>query len=221
MTIDRTVPPHEWMNRLREDITRDAQKQPVPERCTRPNCYGLTVTNSTGEMIGGPHWHVIDDGRDLGANPWPPPRARQIEYELPQPTEALEPCANPECYGFTVTGVDGEALGGPHSHVFIDGRDAGANPWPPPPPPPPPRVDRFTRTRAVDHPTPNGVVEYGRSRKRLLTAPDVIPDAVVRRTRSLEWCVGGRVLPHLQPDESRWARLRLLLVTDDEENAEL
>ncbi len=60
-----------WLLELAQ--SQDRQQFGVA-RCMTPSCYGFTATGVAGEVVGGPHWHVIDDGKDLGANPWPPRR---------------------------------------------------------------------------------------------------------------------------------------------------
>ncbi len=56
-------------------------------------------------------------------------------------------------------------------------------------------------------PEPLSVHEQMRpiSRRRHASAPEPMEAVEVGVTRSGEWRVGGRVLPHLQPDESRWS----------------
>jgi len=70
---------------------RESRTVAPREPCSIPNCYGFQP-----QVIGGPHWHVIVDGKDTGANPWAPePRPAQtsrVQTLAPPPEAPREHC---------------------------------------------------------------------------------------------------------------------------------
>lgn len=93
--VQMPVASRAWLQGLTQ--SRDREQFGVA-RCMTPNCYGFTVTGVTGEVVGGPHWHVIVDGKDLGANPWPPPApsppVRPVERVGARPHRRCRDCGD-------------------------------------------------------------------------------------------------------------------------------
>lgn len=79
------------------DLTaRQARAVELPSPCTTAGCYGFTATDINGRA-GGSHWHVMIDGRDVGANPWPaePPARPSQPPSSPPPLPSPAPLPPP------------------------------------------------------------------------------------------------------------------------------